>query len=216
MEETPRTIINDDPYSWDIAWRKNITPWDKDRPQPALRELVESRAINLPRGKDKKALVPGCGSGNDVAYLAATLGITTIGVDISPKAVKVADERLAVTAMTEEARRLVSFQAADFFSLDGQYDLVYDYTFFVAIPPKRRAEWGQRMAALVKRGGQLVVLAYPLAEADKGWGPPWFLRPEHYDEVLKAEDWEKELNDVPLASEGDHIARERMMVWRRS
>lgn len=111
MEETPRTIINDDPYSWDIAWcvrtmpsraehwarrfsrrirrefresiarhpsfsedapeltrifgpcrKKNITPWDKDKPQPALRELIESNAVELPRGRDKSALVPGCGS----------------------------------------------------------------------------------------------------------------------------------------------------------
>ena len=109
MQETPRTIINDDPYSWDIAWcvwtmaskaerrkvipwrigelreslarhpsfsedapeltrifgpcrKKNITPWDKDKPQPALRELIESNAVELPRGEDKSALVPGCGS----------------------------------------------------------------------------------------------------------------------------------------------------------
>ena len=36
--------------------------------------------------------------------------------------------RLKVTPMPEEARGLVSFQAADFFTLKGQYDLVYDYT----------------------------------------------------------------------------------------
>nr|UNR78494.1 methyl chloride transferase [Schizophyllum commune] len=215
MEETPRTLINDDPYSWDIAWKKNITPWDKDKPQPALRELIESNAVELPRGKDKSALVPGCGSGNDVAYLAAALAVSTVGVDVSEKAVEVAAERLKVTPMPKEARGLVSFQAADFFTLKGQYDLVYDYTFFVAIPPNRRPDWGRQMAALVKRGGLLVTLAYPLADADKGWGPPWFLRAEHYDEVLQAAEWEKEINDVPLASEGEHVGRERMMVWRR-
>lgn len=213
MEETPRTIINDDPNTWDIAWRKNITPWDKDKPQPALREVVESGAVELPRGEFKTALVPGCGSGNDVAYFAATLGITTVGVDVSAKAVEVANERLAASDAT--TRALVQFQAADFFSLTGQYDLVYDYTFFVAIPPKRRAEWAAQMSQLVRRGGLLMTLVYPIAEADKGWGPPWFLRPEHYDEVLKSEEWEKVCDEAPKASEGDHIGRERMVIWRR-
>ena len=89
--------------------KKNITPWDKDKPQPALRELIESNAVELPRGKDKSALVPGCGSvsssclcaanhsvdskqGNDVAYLAAALEVSTVGVDVSEKAVEVAAE----------------------------------------------------------------------------------------------------------------------------
>ena len=56
------------------------------------------------------------------------------------------------------------------------------------------------MAALVKRGGLLVTLAYPLADADKGWGPPWFLRAEHYDEVLQAAEWEQEINKPTRAT----------------
>ena len=74
----------------------------------------------MPRGKDKWALVPGCGSvrellpslvpyvsvtcslilnaqGNDVAYLAATLGITSVGVEISPKGLEVAQEYVLPT-----------------------------------------------------------------------------------------------------------------------
>ncbi|KAL1706503.1 S-adenosyl-L-methionine-dependent methyltransferase [Schizophyllum commune] len=211
----PETVVNDDPMSWDVAWRKNITPWLKEKPQPALREIVESGAVEMPRGKDKRALVPGCGLGNDVAYLAATLGVTSVGVEISPKGLDVAQEKWAHSDLKPEVRALMQSHLADFFKMVGQYDLVYDYTFFVAIPPKRRAEWGRQMTALMRKNGLLLALVYPLQERDKGWGPPWFVRPEHYKEVLRAEDWELVFDEMPRTSEGDHVGRERMMVWRR-
>ncbi|KAL1744170.1 S-adenosyl-L-methionine-dependent methyltransferase [Schizophyllum fasciatum] len=194
----------------------DITPWLKPKIQPALQEIVESGAVPMPRGKGKWALVPGCGSGEDVAYLAATLGVTSVGIDVSSRGVEVANETLAAKLLDSGVRDLMQVYLEDFFTMVGQqYDLVYDYTFFVAIPPKRRAEWGRQMTALVRHGGLLLALAYPLQDKDKGWGPPWFLRPEHYTEVLRKEDWELILDEMPKTSEGDHIGRERMLVYRR-
>lgn len=103
--------VPNDPKAWDQAWIDSTTPWDANRPQPALVEFLEgahdadakvpdvdgnlipvSQAI--PKG-DGTAVVPGCGRGYD-ARVFAERGLTSYGVDISSNAVAAANKvRLA-------------------------------------------------------------------------------------------------------------------------
>ena len=87
------------------------------------------------------------------------------------------------------------------------------YSFFVAIPPSRRAEWGRQMKKLVKPGGFLITLVFPIDD-DNGTGPPFYVRGEHYEEVL-GEGWEVVVDKVPEVSLESHVGRERMVVRRR-
>ncbi|KAF8340916.1 S-adenosyl-L-methionine-dependent methyltransferase [Amanita rubescens] len=170
----------------------NVTPWNRTTSHPTLREAVEGSGIAFPKGRDKRALVPGCGQGRDVIYLASTLGIHTTGLDISPTAIERAT-----------SLELISYNTENFFDLkpqtdvDSRYDLIYDYTFFVAIHPSQRSEWGTQMAAL------------------KDHGPPWYVRPDHYDELL-AGNFEKVLDKVPeKLPEGWPEGRQHLLVWKR-
>jgi methyl halide transferase len=43
-------------------------------------------------------------------------------------------------------------------------DLVYDYTFLCAIPPVMRGQWAAKMASLVKPGGELLTLIFPICD----------------------------------------------------
>ena len=86
--------------------------------------------------------------------------------------------------------------------------------FFVAIPPARRVEWAAQMKKLVKRGGYLITLIFPILEHTET-GPPFFVRPEHYDEVLGFEGWEKVLDKLPECSLPTHVNKERLVVRRR-
>jgi methyl halide transferase len=70
------------------------------------------------------------------------------------------------------------------------------------------------MTALVKPGGFLITLVYPL-DPPTDLGPPFFVRPEHYVQSL-GPGWEKVLDEVPKISSETHIGRERMVVWRRN
>lgn len=55
--------------------------------------------------------------------IATQLGLYTIGVDISATALA------ASAALKRQAGiRNVEFRVDDFFSMDGSFDLVYDYT----------------------------------------------------------------------------------------
>nr|GAT54787.1 S-adenosyl-L-methionine-dependent methyltransferase [Mycena chlorophos] len=162
-----------------------------------------------------RALVPGCGGGYDAIYLG-TLGFETTGLDISPTALEIARQRVPEGVN-------VQFEQHDFFSLkvfeEEKFDLVYDYTFFCAIPRNLHAGWGSQMRQLVKPGGYLITLVFPIVpEPDILNGPPWPVRPSLYDEPLQGPqggEWEKVVDRVPNTSVPGHIDHEHLIVWRK-
>ncbi|KAI0800245.1 thiol methyltransferase 1 [Fomes fomentarius] len=196
---------------WDEAWKVGTTPWDAGQPQPALTALLESGTIGFPRAG--RALVPGCGRGYDTVSIAAILGIETLGTDIAPAAIEAAQKYIQSAAST--AIDKVRFEVTDFFALDDAagFDLIYDYTFFVAIPPSRRPEWGHQVTKLMKPGGYLITLIYPMLPY-REYGPPFYVRPEHYGEVL-GEEWVTVLDIVPGVTLESHVGKERLIVRRR-
>lgn len=199
---------------WDKAWEENVKPWDSGIVQPPLRDLLLSNQLDWPR--KGRALVPGCGRGYDPIYIATTLGLDTLALDISPTAIQAANELLAGSPDPSSIK--VTFEEADFFTLSmpkgESFDLVYDYTFFVAIPPSKRAEWGRQMNALTKQGGFLITLIYPL-DSPKEYGPPFYVQLEHYVESLGDQNWEKVFDGIPEVSSESHIGRERLVVWKK-
>ncbi|OCH88290.1 S-adenosyl-L-methionine-dependent methyltransferase [Obba rivulosa] len=213
QEAVRKFIAENQEGGWDKAWQEKVTPWDVGRPQPPLQDLVGSNEVELP--KTGRALVPGCGSGHDAVLIASKLGLDVLAIDIAPTAVEAAQKVLESSHIPPPGK--VHFQLQDFFAFtvpEGEkFDLVYDYTFFVAIPPSRRAEWGRQMAALLRSGGILVTLVFPI-DPPQEVGPPFFVRPEHYVDVL-GEGWEKILDKVPEHSLESHIGRERLLVWKK-
>ncbi|KAF5351230.1 hypothetical protein D9756_008208 [Leucocoprinus leucothites] len=198
--------------TWDDAWKANLAPWDAGEIQPPLREAIgiNTDGVNWP--KTGQALVPGCGAGYDVLYLASTLGLRAMGLDISQTVVNKANE---LAKNNPPSQGEATFGATDFFAYPpGEgFDLIYDYTFFVAIPPRRRPEWGKKMAELIKPGGFLITLVFPMDPYSEG-GPPHYVRPEHYDNPLGSA-FEKIVDRAPETSEKGHVGRERLLVWKR-
>ncbi|KAG6358738.1 hypothetical protein INS49_012257 [Diaporthe citri] len=81
----------------------------------------------------------------------------------------------------------VHWVSGDFFSDDWlvdagteQFDLIFDYTFFCAIPPSSRPQWAARMQQLLAQpSGRLVCLEFPTGKHPSTGGPPhsaafWF------------------------------------------
>lgn len=133
----------------------------------------------------------------------------------------------------------VSVKEVDFFTFEvddeDRFSLMYDYTyvafwaspvstslthllprFFVALPKHRRIEWGSQATKLVRPGGYLITLVWPLVDPanPNPPGPPNPALPEHYAEVL-GEAWEKVFDKVPETSQETHLGQERIVVWRR-
>ncbi|KAG9126987.1 hypothetical protein FRC07_001151 [Ceratobasidium sp. 392] len=203
---------------WDAAWKEGATPWDAQKSQPGLRQIFEtSIADDLGIAKSGKALIPGCGRGYDAIYLASQ-GYEAIGVDISTTAIDEAKKHLA--SQSESNNLKVDFKVLNFFEsqalVDRVFDIVYDYTFFCAIPPSMRELWGRRMAGAVKPGGHLITLVYPIDPARaRDDGPPFPVDLEAYTLALGGAAWDRLLDVVPDDSQASHQGRERLCVWRR-
>jgi SAM-dependent methyltransferase len=213
---------------WENMWAAGIAPnqaFDMGRVHPYLaRALAEGR---VPTGR---ALVPGCGRGYDVGALSARDRFA-IGMDMSPTGVAAAREYLE--GAVEEGRATAgAFEVVcgDFFKEappPASIDFVYDYTFLCALPPSRRAEWAAQMAALVKPGGLLLTLQFPLgaygtthpagAPLDYTKGPPFLLSKQLYLDLLPPAGFAfVEGEDIPRdMSEPRRAGVEAAAWWRR-
>ncbi|PPQ67341.1 hypothetical protein CVT26_007262 [Gymnopilus dilepis] len=212
----PDIVKEDDPTTWELAWSQGITPWERgEYPQLSLREAIESSGLDLPR--KGRALVPGCGAGYDVEYIGQTLGLECLGLDIADTAVQRANERFA-KAKEANPDLSLSISKGDFFAMNPPeeelFDLVLDHTFFCAIPPSKRADWAKQMAKLIRPGGYLITIVYPLVPYFEPTGPPYWIKLEHYEELLNS-NFVKVLDKVPEKSSPSHQGRERLVVWKK-
>ncbi|KAF4636924.1 hypothetical protein G7Y89_g1150 [Cudoniella acicularis] len=182
---------------WDELWKEGFVPWDKGFPSPALVDLLAERQDlfeEAPKGRRRKALVPGCGKGYDVLLLSAH-GYDAYGLDVSKNALEAARKSEKVTSgnkvyKTREGvqRGKVTWLAGDFFKDEflknvegeGAFDLIYDYTFLCALPPAMRPAWSKRQTQLLAPEGRLVCLEFPTYKPPSTGGPPWALPPKIY------------------------------------
>ena len=61
-----------------------VVPWDRGSPHRLLVQWAEQRGIT---GNGRRAVVVGCGLGDDAEYIAG-LGFDTVGFDISASAIR--------------------------------------------------------------------------------------------------------------------------------
>ncbi|KAL0487967.1 thiol methyltransferase [Acrasis kona] len=157
---------------WQDLWRKGDTRWDTNQSNPTLVSLVD-KDTHFKEKNFSRALVPGCGSGYDAFTLCRIPSIKeVVGLDVSDLANKrsneLRDERIAHDPSVAKAK----FVVGDFFTLpeDDKFDLIFDYTFLCAMIPENRDKWADTYARIIKPGGELVTLIFPLSKPPPG--PP--------------------------------------------
>jgi len=145
---------------WDALWQQgDFLPWDKGEAGPALADalthhshLFGGAAASTKADSRKRALVPGCGRGHDLLFLAS-VGYDAFGLEISGAAVRAcygsAEKEFAKytsAAAAEEEEEgaggkgagpgAYRFVQGDFFADEWVeeigaregFDLIYDYT----------------------------------------------------------------------------------------
>ncbi|KAF5977792.1 thiol methyltransferase [Fusarium bulbicola] len=157
----------------------------------------------------KKALVPGCGRGHDVLLLSSW-GYDVWGLDFSAAAKeeatknqKQAESEGLYKPVDGLDKGKIHWITGDFFGqdwakgagADGQFDLIYDYTFLCALPREARPKWAKRMTELLSHDGRLVCLEFPSTKPMSANGPPWGVSPELYEALLAAPGEEIAYND---------------------
>ena len=147
---------------WQGHYDSNDMGWDLGEVAPPFVKLWQEE--KLPVGK---VLVPGCGRGYEVVFLAEN-GFEVTAIDFSEGAITHLENAL------KERNLKGRVLHQDFFSMDdshdGVYDLVLEQTFFCAIAPRQRQDYVLNVARILKPGGMLVGLFY---HTDKEGGPPY-------------------------------------------
>ncbi|KAI8815363.1 S-adenosyl-L-methionine-dependent methyltransferase [Cladochytrium replicatum] len=201
---------------WDTLWKEQYTPWDLGGPTPALARLLSSSPPHLALSPGANVLIPGCGGGNDVIQVAKS-GRTVVGLDLSETAIAAAEER--AMAQGPYPHNPPTLVCGDFFTaLFGEtFDTIFDYTFFCALPPVLRPKWGSRMLDLLKPGGYLICIMYPLSPKDSVLeGPPFPVWFEAYEDVLSP--GFELVEQIEVDSHESHErrkGRENMCIWRK-
>ena len=206
-----------DPTDWESMWKNGLsrgTAFDGGAASPALvgyLNRVKSTATTATTATTPKtALVPGAGRAWDAAALAEH-GFQVQAWDIARSAVVEAQLQVNETPFASS----IAVVHQDFFvSVKGeeQFDLIWDCTFLCALPSSSRQAWAQRHAALLKPGGSLVCLVFPMFPADhpkvtSGSGPPFALNGQLLKDLLVTSELGFEVVDeiIPLPKEENHL-----------
>ena len=140
-------------------------PWDSHAASPLL---VEWTAASVSDGRGRRAVVVGCGLGDDAAHIAS-LGFETVAFDIAPTAVRGARRRFP--------RSAVEWVVADLLDLPSAwlraFDLVVEVITVQALPDPPRAAAIAAVSSLVAPGGTLIVVSGARSAGEAVNGPPW-------------------------------------------
>ena len=181
---------------WNDQYIANTTGWDLGQVSPPLKDYIDQL-----RDKDLKILIPGCGNSYEAEYLLR-MGFTNINlIDIAPELV----ERLKSKFKSDLNIKII---LGDFFTHEGEYDLILEQTFFCALDPVLRKSYVEQMKKLLKNGGKLAGLLF-VKEFEKA-GPPFGGTKKEY-ELLFRNDFELKVFE-PCINSFDKRAGTEMFV----
>lgn len=155
---------------WNNRWEQGTSGWDIGYASPAIVEYMQQYP-----DKDAAILIPGCGNAYEAKALL-DMGFSNITlIDIAPHAVEQLRSRYS-----NEPRINILHQ--DFFTLNGQFDLIIEQTFFCALNPELRPDYVTKTYSLLAPGGRIIGLLFD-TEFEKQ-GPPFGGFKPEYDALF--------------------------------
>jgi thiopurine S-methyltransferase len=165
-----------DPDFWHARWQQGQIGFHLGEPNP---NLVRHHAG---LAGCKRVLVPLCGKSLDLAWLARQ-GHQVLGVELSPLAVQAFFAEQRVTPVVDQVGPFTRSRAGgieilcgDLFALEpahaGALDGLYDRAALVALPDTLRARYAERIATVLPRGAQGLLIGFEF-EPKSFAGPPF-------------------------------------------
>lgn len=180
-------------------------PWADLVPNPLLVEWLASPDAAGLRGR---ALVVGCGYGDDAEALAAA-GFAVTAFDVAPSAIEACRARYPATTV----EYVVADALAPPPAWHGAFDLVFESYTLQVLPPAARAPLLARLAETVAPGGALLVLCRGRDPEDPEGDLPWPLLRAELD-ALRAEGLEPARFEDLLDDETPPVRRFRALYRR--
>ena len=142
---TSTLMALDDAY-WSGRYSNHTAAWDAGAITAPLKKYLDQLT-----DKNIAILIPGCGNGYEAEYLLQKDFSNITLIDISSVLCRNLEEKLQ--PFLSSGLKII---CADFFELQGQYDLIIEQTFFCALDPSLRKAYADKMYQLLNPGGKLV------------------------------------------------------------
>jgi SAM-dependent methyltransferase len=179
-----RSLATGDPTGWfeqlyaEAESGQAAVPWFRGAPRPTLVAWAEQHSIP---SEGRRALVVGCGLGDDAEYVAG-LGFATVAFDISASAIRAARRRFPGSGVAYTVADLLDPPRA----WHEAFDLVVECYNVQALPKAVQPAAIVQVGRMVAPGGDLLVIGF-VADEDGGGpgdqgggdqgggdqGPPW-------------------------------------------
>lgn len=192
-------LKNGDPLGWFEALYAGAQddaahiPWADCAPNPNLVEWMAREAV---AGENLKALVVGCGLGDDAEALAQR-GFETTAFDIAQSAIKWCRKRFPESK--------VRYACWDLFELPAdqrdRYGLVVESYTLQVLPPDLRQDAMWLLAGLLAPGGTLLVICRGRDADDPSGELPWPLTRDEFGTFVEAGLAESSFEDYIEAEE---------------
>ena len=194
---------------WDDRFRSGETPWDRGGANPQLGEWQADGTL-----RPCRILVPGCGSGYEVAVLAVA-GFDVTALDYAPEAIRRTRDRLG----SAKLRATLVEDDALAWMPDRAFDGIYEQTCLCALHPD---DWqgyaGQLYRWLAPRGKLFALFAQMLRSgAAKGAveGPPYHCDINAMRALFPASRWSWPKPPYPRTTHPHGLAELAVVLERR-
>jgi SAM-dependent methyltransferase len=198
-----RESAADDPTGWferlyaAAAAGQATVPWDRGAVHPILLEWAQTTRL---AGRGDRAVVVGCGTGENAEFLSDN-GFHTVAFDISATAVQTAQARFPQSDVEYLVADLLDPPAAWQYA----FDLVVEVFTVQSLPPQWHPLASMNTGSLVKPGGTLLVLAAVAERApEPNTGPPWPLTREEITAFTDGGLDLVQLDEVPGPADPSH------------
>ena len=149
-------------------------PWNIETPPEVLIRLVESGKV-----KPCKTIDLGCGTGNYLIYLAS-VGFDVTGIDISPTAIKIAQENAKRKGIN--CNFFVANVLGNLNEVKGKFDFAYDWELLHHIFPEQRKIYVKNVYEILNPGAKYLSVCF--SEKDPGFGGSGKYRKTRLDTIL--------------------------------
>jgi SAM-dependent methyltransferase len=140
-------------------------PWADQRPNEHLVQWLEAKPL---AALGRRALVVGCGLGDDAEYLSA-IGFDVAAFDISPEAVHWCRRRFPESRVDYRQANLLAPPA----EYAGAFDFIFEAYTLQSLPLELRAQAMPLLAGFVAPGATLLVVARGRDAAEPVAQMPW-------------------------------------------
>ncbi|MFL2982795.1 MAG: methyltransferase domain-containing protein [Candidatus Neomarinimicrobiota bacterium] len=188
---------------WEDIYLADDAGWDLKGPTPIFIELAKE----IPIGN---LCIIGCGLGYD-AIIFAKKGFNVTAVDFAPTAT------LSLKKMADKEDTQLNILQRDIFTLFPDYKDSFDYvieqTCFCAIHPSRRNEYENMVRGILRRGGHIWGLWFPLDKFLNEGGPPYGTSIDEVKSIFYP-NWKIIREEFPEHSIKPRKGREKLIVFK--